>query len=138
MVDIRERHTPHGVTFDHERMLIVVEVDDYYADCDEFDGKHEIPAVYEVCPTCDGKGSHVNPSIDSHGISAEEMYDDPEFAEDYFGGAYDVSCNECEGRRVVLTPKKGADERAVNALDQAYRFEAEYAAEREAEMRMGY
>lgn len=56
---------------------------------------------YGVCGTCDGKGTHVNPSIDAHGISPEEFDDDPDFRDNYFSGMYDVACYECQGRRVV-------------------------------------
>ena len=56
---------------------------------------------FAVCPTCDGNGTHVNPSIDSEGISAEQFYEDPDFEEAYFSGAYDVACAECGGQRVV-------------------------------------
>ncbi|HEU01353.1 hypothetical protein LCGC14_1552590 [marine sediment metagenome] len=129
-MDIREQRTPNGVTYDHARMVIIIE--------DYGDGGFEIPAVFGVCQTCNGKGHHVNPSIDSHGISAEEMYEDPEFAEDYFGGVFDVDCNECEGLRVVLVPDdRNAKPEAIAALDGAWRFESEYAAECEAERRMG-
>ena len=60
-----------------------------------------VSVVFIVCPTCNGKGSHVNPNIDSHGLCSDDFYDDPEFEEDYFSGVYDVSCNECFGKRVV-------------------------------------
>jgi len=56
---------------------------------------------FAVCPTCDGNGTHVNPSIDSEGISAEQFYEDPDFEEAYFSGVYDVACAECGGQRVV-------------------------------------
>jgi len=57
---------------------------------------------YAVCPRCRGEGSHVNPSVDGHGITAEEMDEmGPEFFEDYMGGLYDVSCERCHGLRVV-------------------------------------
>ena len=56
---------------------------------------------YGVCSVCRGKGSHVNPSIDDNGISGEDFYDDPDFAEAYFSGAYDVPCNNCGGKRVA-------------------------------------
>jgi hypothetical protein len=59
------------------------------------------PAHYEVCWRCDGTGSHVNPSIDGNGISAEQFAEDPEFKEAYFSGAYDVACYECRGARVL-------------------------------------
>lgn len=55
-----------------------------------------------VCETCRGRGSYVNPSIDSNGISPEEFREDPDFEEDYFSGVYDVECHECRGKRVSL------------------------------------
>jgi len=63
----------------------------------------ELPAKYEVCPRCEGRGVHVNPNIDGNGLS-QECIEDSEFMEDYFNGAYDVSCYECNGERVVLVP----------------------------------
>lgn len=56
---------------------------------------------FAVCPTCEGAGKHVNPSIDAHGIGADEFNEDPDFADAYFSGAYDVACVECKGLRVV-------------------------------------
>lgn len=95
----------------------------------------KLPVKREVCPVCDGTGTHVNPSIDSHGIGADEFADDPDFAEEYFGGVYDVVCNECGGRNVVdvvdieaLSP----EHKALWEAQEQDRFdlEAEYAAER--------
>lgn len=63
-----------------------------------------IPAKYEVCHRCEGRGTHVNPSIDGNGLTASDFADDPDFAEDYFGGRYDVRCYECNGKRVTLVP----------------------------------
>lgn len=54
-----------------------------------------------VCPSCRGRGKYVNPGIDSNGISANEFYEDPEFADAYFAGTYDVTCEECQGANVV-------------------------------------
>lgn len=54
-----------------------------------------------ICPVCLGEGSTVDPAIDCHGISAEEFREDPDFAEEYFAGTYDVVCAGCEGLRVV-------------------------------------
>ncbi len=68
------------------------------------------PAKYEVCYLCQGKGKYVNPSIDAHGISAEEFYEDPDFAEDYMSGTYDVQCFCCDGSRVEPV----IDEEAIN------------------------
>jgi hypothetical protein len=65
-----------------------------------FFGKHK----FEVCPRCEGRGKHVNPAIDGHGLSAEDFDQDPDFREDYFSGVYDVPCYECKGDRVVKVP----------------------------------
>ena len=67
----------------------------------EKESKVSSRGAFAVCPTCEGKGSHVNPSIDAHGLSSEDFAEDPDFAEDYFSGAYDVPCAECGGQRVV-------------------------------------
>lgn len=65
------------------------------------DSEVQLPTKKEVCAACRGNGTHVNPSIDSHGISAEEMAEDPDFAESYMRGDYDVTCYVCGGLRVV-------------------------------------
>ncbi len=69
-------------------------------DDDENEEVLELPCCYEICGTCRGAGKHVNPSIDSCGLSRED-FDDPDFTEDYFSGVYDVSCFQCGGKRVV-------------------------------------
>jgi len=66
------------------------------------DGKRQSTEFeYKVCPLCEGKGSHVNPSIDSSGLTAEDFYEDPDFFEDYRSGVYNVPCNLCSGLRVI-------------------------------------
>ena len=60
-----------------------------------------LPVKRVVCPQCDGSGKHVNPSIDSNGLTADDFAEDPGFAENYFGGAYDVRCETCNGNNVV-------------------------------------
>lgn len=87
----------------------------------------EIPSRFEVCWRCEGHGTHVNPSIDGNGISPEEFYEDPDFAESYFKGHYDVQCEECRGERVVLEPDY---ERMSPELTE--QVEAYYAAKAEA------
>jgi DnaJ-class molecular chaperone len=94
----------------------------------------EVDVEYEVCPTCDGKGSHVNPSIDCCGLSAEDFYDDPDFAEDYHRGMYDQPCNQCHGKRVVPVPTNNA---VIAYVEKEAIADAEYHAERMAEIRMG-
>ena len=55
---------------------------------------------YQVCSRCHGKGHHVNPNVDGHGISPQEFAEDPEFRENYIKGKYDVKCYQCGGLRV--------------------------------------
>ena len=66
---------------------------------------YTVPSKYEVCDGCSGKGSHVNPAIDGHGISGEEWaeWDDDE-RDAYRDGRYDVVCEDCNGKRVQLVP----------------------------------
>lgn len=68
----------------------------------------DLPAKYEVCGTCEGNGTHLNPSIGQHAYSSEEFYEsfDEEEQEQYFkrGGMYDVQCEECNGKRVIAVP----------------------------------
>lgn len=99
----------------------------------------ELPSKREVCGTCDGKGTHVNPSIDGNGLS-EEDFDEagPEFREDYFRGVYDVTCHECGGRNVVDV----VDESRCNPADLAayhahLQEQHDHRREVEAERRMG-
>jgi len=60
-----------------------------------------LPYRWEVCDLCDGKGTHVNPSIDSNGLTAEDFDEDPDFREEYMAGRYDQQCNQCGGRTTV-------------------------------------
>ena len=64
--------------------------------------QHELPALRVLCSRCGGKGYHVNPAVDGHGLSAEDFAEDPDFERDYFAGVYDVRCEECDGEKVVL------------------------------------
>jgi hypothetical protein len=54
-----------------------------------------------VCPVCDGEGTTVNPNIDCNGLTEEDFREDPDFAEDYMKGVYDITCAACLGNRVV-------------------------------------
>ena len=106
---------------------------------------HELPAMFEACPTCEGKGSHVNPSIDDQGISPQEFAEDPDFEESYFSGAYNVTCYQCQGNNVVPIINREQiklagtkeDVEALKAWDDALEAEAGFRAEEAAERRMG-
>ena len=95
-MDRRESRFP-ARNFDPKKSTVTLTIQD--PDGDEIET--DFPAKFEVCGTCQGKGTHVNPSIDAHGISAEEFDEDPDFREAYFSGRYDVQCAECKGLRVV-------------------------------------
>lgn len=81
-----------------------------------------LPAKFEICTRCEGRGTHVNPSIDGHGISPEEFAEDPDFEEAYFEGRYDVQCYECHGERVVKVIDREklskAGQRLADVLDR--------------------
>ncbi len=136
-MDRRERDFPE-VKYSQKRNTITLELETEDGDWLEV----EFPAVMEVCGTCNGKGSHVNPSIDSEGISREEFEQDPDFEEAYFEGRYDQTCNECSGLRVV--PE--VDEEKLNELQKTQyaawlkgeEWRCSYESERAAERRMGY
>jgi len=105
----------------------------YYEE-DDSEVEATVPIKFEVCPTCNGKGSHVNPSIDCNGLSAEDFAEDPDFFTDYMSGMYDQPCNECGGQRVVpICLDEHANERIQAWIDE----ELEYLAEQAYEMRMG-
>ena len=64
---------------------------------DDEGGEIRLPVAMEVCDTCNGTGTQA-----LHGLEVtDECREDPEFAEDYFAGAYDTVCERCNGRNVV-------------------------------------
>jgi len=77
--------------------------DEAYKLINPTDGCVDFQMKFKVCSVCNGRGKHVNPSVDAHGITAEEWDRDWSYEgrEMYMSGAYDVSCYECGGQRVV-------------------------------------
>lgn len=84
------------------------------------------PEKFCVCTLCKGEGTVVDPNIDAHGLSREDFDEDPDFAEEYMNGAYDIQCPRCKGQRVLLTEEleaiyqreaERADERRLRALE---------------------
>lgn len=101
----------------------------------------EFPLKLEVCGTCDGKGTHVNPSIDSHGIGAEEWAEDwdEDEREGYMNGRYDVQCSECNGERVVpVLDEDRATEAQRKFIEDKQRADYTARTERASEARYGY
>ena len=90
------------------RLFIEVPTDEGYA---------RIPAVYAVCPGCDGNGKQ-----DNLGAITDMHEWDEESREAYFAGGYDVRCEECHGKRVVLVADEDA---ASEAQLAAYRADLE-------------
>jgi hypothetical protein len=108
------------------------------------EGCASFPFEFRVCSTCNGYGTHVNPSIDSHGITSEEWDRDWSYEdrENYMSGFYDVSCYECGGEKVVpevvessLSP---AQKKLWNLIQRRCQEDASYAIERQREIEMGY
>lgn len=90
---------------------------------------------YEVCPCCQGRGSVVDPNIDCGGITPDEFADDPDFADSYFSGRYDITCPECRGIRVVRHPEL-PEELARWIVELESERDADYA-DRLSEIRFG-
>lgn len=93
-----------------------------------------VPIRFAVCPLCEGRGQHVNPSIDAHGLTREDFDEDPEFEERYFGGDYDIPCNLCRGEKVVPVPLDAA---ILKRVAEYARERAEWRSEMLAEMSVG-
>lgn len=95
-----------------------------------------VPAKREVCPTCDGTGSHVNRSIDGNGLTAEDFEQDPDFRDSYMAGHYDVRCEQCKGANVVTVVDRNAcDAHELAAVEQSEREEADAWREERSEAR---
>lgn len=96
------------------------------------------PAKYEVCGRCRGEGTHWHQAF-SNGISAEELseWDDDE-REGLFTGRYDVTCEECHGKRVVVVfDKESATPAQYRLFYETQKEECEYRHLVEMERRMG-
>lgn len=124
--------------FDEKAMTIAVVIEKE----DEEEETLVFPAKMEVCDLCQGRGSHVNPSIDSNGLSQEDFDEDPNFREEYMSGVYDVACHSCHGKRVIpVIDEDNLSKEQKTHLEKVHekqRREAEDRYERRREMMMGY
>lgn len=57
---------------------------------------------WEICNSCDGNGTELRGALKGADVT-ELLQEDPEFAEDYFGGNCDTQCSECNGSGKVTT-----------------------------------
>ena len=143
--DSRVRSSRRGSRFveiNKSRMIGTIRVSYFDDDDEEIEETYDVPIEFVVCPLCNGKGTHVNPSIDCNGLTREDFDADPDFAEDYFSGRYDQVCNECHGDRVVADINEDKLTPAIRESLERERLEREaddeYAAECRYERRMGY
>jgi len=90
---------------------------------------------YHVCPVCRGEGKTVNPNIDADGLTAEDFREDPDLAEMYMSGVYDITCMACNGMRVVTKARMkelahNAEDRRLRAMEdgdyESYRVAGDY------------
>ena len=116
-------------SFDEKAMTVEV----IHFDDEDEEIATTLPVKFEVCETCNGRGSHGDPSIDCNGLTSDDFCDDPDFEEEYFSGSYDVTCYECGGRRVcpiIDDISLNAEQReAVEAIRQNAEYDAMVAAE---------
>lgn len=108
----------------------------------EDDGCHmpvQLPAHYEVCPRCDGRGTQCNLGAMTGDEYREVCDGDPDFPEDYKQGMYSVPCSECGGLRVVSEVDLDRLDSTTKARVEAeYQARAEDAAERRYQQRYGF
>lgn len=90
---------------DRQRLMGTIEI---VLHADNADGYEErvvqIPIRFEVCQSCQGRGTTVNPSVDGDGITRDMFDEDPDFEESYFAGDYDIPCLNCHGNNVEAFP----------------------------------
>ena len=118
-------------SIDTTRMKGLVKYSEWDDDGDtEIFHEIEMPIKWEVCGLCNGRGSHVNPSIDCNGLTREDFAEDPDFAEAYWSGAYDQTCNECGGRTTVAviddTRLNDEQQAHIKKIDELAAEQAEY------------
>lgn len=98
-----------------------------------------LPAKYEICGFCHGKGTHVNPNVDGHGISPDEFAEDPDFEEAYFSGVYDVRCHaDCDNGKMLVVDFDKLPKRLADRIMKEQNDRAAYESECRHERKMGY
>lgn len=129
------------INYATDHRVRALERDDFTIEIEQPDGSYleeTLPTRWIVCPTCNGEGTHVDPSIDAGGLSADDFSADPDFAEDYVSGVYDVPCYGCDGRSTVRAVDLDAcTPEQRDAWESYQRARAEWRAMEYAEMRAG-
>jgi hypothetical protein len=112
--------------------------EEHCSHCPEQSYDIKLVAKYEVCPTCFGKGTRVNPAIDGNGLTSSDIDElGPDFMEDYMSGVYDIKCSECNGNRVILVPDEAQNSEENLKAYEDYQYEL-YADERTRMAESGY
>lgn len=108
---------------------------DYYDDKKDEEYEVVIPAIFEVCPACGGRGAS---SAYLGAFTREDMDEQgPEFMESYMNGAYDRRCDECDGERVIAVPdRRRGDPEDIKLYDDWVKSDYEDLAMYRAEMRL--
>jgi hypothetical protein len=112
--------------FDVRSMTFTFQVDN--GEEEEEPKSYVLPAKYEVCPTCNGRGSHVRPSVDAGGYNFDDDDYDPETGESvYWSGMYDQTCETCHGRTTVpVIDRDRADKATLAIWDERCEEDADY------------
>jgi RecJ-like exonuclease len=105
--------------------------------------EYDLPAKFEICPSCDGCGTDRGRSVecDGGGFTASEWAEqDEEFKEQYLSGFYDRQCETCKGHtgRILVVDEERCDPKILKLFHEHCQSEREFAAERAAELKYGY
>jgi len=105
------------------------------------DGEEVVKQVhlrFEVCDLCEGRGKVVNPSVDCGGLTSADFDADPDLAEEYTSGTYDIDCPQCKGKRVVpVLDISATSADLVKCIQDKQKADADFAREVAAERMMG-
>ncbi len=99
-------------------------------------GEETLPFKWEICSQCRGHGTSTRYL---GAFTADQMREDPEFAEDYKNGEYDRTCETCQGggKVKVLDETKLSPEKLEAYRDQQRDDEDTRAIERQERMMEG-
>ena len=77
--------------------------------------QHVLPGKYGVCTRCEGTGKHDHPAFSNGIVSSEWAEMDDDDRRSYMRGDYNVTCEQCGGKRVVVLP----DEEVISCEQRA-------------------
>ncbi len=90
----------------------------------------ELPAEWAICGACRGNGTELVEGLKGADVT-EDLREDPDFAEDYWGGKYDTHCSCCHGTGKVLEVVEDRLNPVQKAfLEEVYEYQSEAARDR--------